>query len=93
MGVCHTYAEFCILMRNSEYKSANLCGIPHYNTHAKASMGTSLHYNCLGRYMRRVRIIYLREIEKLFRTQLVGCEYLQRFSYPCCGLSNKPGKT
>ena len=42
--ILYIYAEFCILMRNSPSKSANLCKIPHYNTHAEVSMCKSSHY-------------------------------------------------
>ena len=34
-NIMHYYAEFCILMQNSASKSANLCGIPHYHSHAE----------------------------------------------------------
>ena len=67
----HTFAEFCIFMQNSASKSANLCGIPHYNTHEEVSMCRSSNYNYLRRYVRRVRIIYLREIENWFCTHLL----------------------
>ena len=50
------YAEFCILLQNSASKSANLCGILHYNTHVEVSMCRSSHYNCLRRYMQKVRL-------------------------------------
>ena len=36
--IIHTFAEFCILMLNSAFKSANLCKITHYNSRAEVSM-------------------------------------------------------
>ena len=47
--ILHTYAEFCILIQNSAYKSANLCQIPHYNSHAEVSMCIRSHYKGMQR--------------------------------------------
>ena len=82
--IMHTYAKFCILMQNSASKSANLCKIPHYNLHAEVSMFRSSHYKGM-RTLRRVRIIYLREIQNWIRTHLIqrentSCIYWAPFS-------------
>ena len=42
--ILNTYAEFCILMRNSASNSANLCEITHYNSHAERVNVESPHY-------------------------------------------------
>ena len=62
--------KLCILMQNSACKSANLCGILHYNSHAEVSMCRTLYYKVMQRYMWRLRIIYLCELENWFCTHL-----------------------